>query len=125
MTTVPAASISAMTATVARAKSRSSGRTSRVGRASPSAHRAYRVTASARMLLDSRKCSETVNGFRSVSTTMPPSTAWATTPSGCAAASQTRTRRRDPPGRYRQAVIMTRTATTISTKVSIRLVNSM
>ncbi len=55
---------------------------------------------------------------------MPPSTAWATTPSGWAAASQTMVRRTDPPGRNRHAVISTSTATTISTPVSIRLLNS-
>ena len=55
---------------------------------------------------------------------MPPSTAWASTPSGWAAASQTMLRRTARPGRNRHAVTSTSTATTISTPVSIRLVNS-
>ena len=125
VTTVPAASISATTGTRATERTRRSARTSRVAGPSPSAQRDHSATASARIELDSRKWSETAAGLRSVSTTIPPSRAWATTPRGWAAASQTMTRRRVPAGRNRQAVTMTSTATTMSTNVSIRLVNSM
>ena len=124
MTTVPAASISATTGTRATESTRRSARTSRVAGPSPSAQRDQSATASARIVLDSRKWIETAAGLRLVSTTIPPSTAWATTPSGWAAASQTMARRRVPAGRKRQAVTMTSTATTMSAKVSIRLVNS-
>ena len=125
VTTVPAASISATTGTRATDSTRRSARTSLVAGPSPSAQRDQSVTASARIVLDSRKWSETAAGLRLVSTTIPPSTAWATTPSGWAAASQTMARRRVPAGRNRQAVTMTSTATTMTAKVSIRLVNSM
>ena len=73
------------------------------------------------------KCSDTVAGLRSVSTTIPPSTICATIPAGCAAASQTRSGRRrapGPPARNRHAAISTATATTVTTTVTIRLPNS-
>ncbi len=117
--------MSATTGTRATESTRRSARTSLVAGPSPSAQRVHSVTARARIALDSRKWSDTAAGLRSVSTTIPPSTAWASTPSGWAAASQTMTRRRLPAGRKRQAVIMTSTATTIRATVSIRLENSM
>ena len=88
------------------------------------AHRTCRATAAATIEADTRKCTETAAGLRLVSTTIPPITACATTPSGWAAASHTRSRRRFPSGRYRQAAMKIRPAMMTSGKFSSRLLNS-
>ena len=62
---------------------------------------------------------ETQAGFSLVMTTMPPITAWATTPSGWAAASHVR--RRSP---YRQAAMNTSAAISTRGKFSSLLPNS-
>ena len=59
-----------------------------------------------------------------VSTTIPPITACATTPSGWVAASHTTSRRRFPSGRNRQAAMKIRPAMMTSGKFSSRLPNS-
>ena len=87
-------------------------------------HRTHSTTAAATTALDARKCSATAAGLSLVSTTMPPSTAWANIPAGWTAASQTRSRRRWPPGRNRQAATNTPTAITVTATVTIRLPNS-
>ena len=63
-------------------------------------------------------------GLSLVSTTIPPITACATTPSGWAAASHTRSRRRFPSGLNRQAAMKIRPAMMTSGKFSSRLLNS-
>jgi hypothetical protein len=63
-------------------------------------------------------------GFSFVSTTMPPTTACRITPPGSVADSQTRSRRRCPPTRYRHAAMNTRPAIATSGKLSSRLPNS-
>ncbi len=71
----------------------------------------------AKIAIDSKKCSATSQGLRCVSTVRPPSTAWAGMPSAATVAS----------ARSRTSAIATSqvaTATTASTKVSCRLVNS-
>src|SRR5262252_4136444 len=127
VTTVPAASITAVTATTPQASNRRSGRTSDRAAAVPSVHLTCSATAAATTATDTTKCSDTRAGLRSVSTTIPPTTICATTPAGCTAASQIRSGRRrapGPPGRNRQAAISTATATTVTTTVTILLPNS-
>ena len=63
-------------------------------------------------------------GLSLVSTTMPPSTAWARMPAGWTAASQTRSRRLRPPGRNRHAATNTTTAISVMATVTMRLPNS-
>ena len=84
----------------------------------------WRATAAATIEAETRKCTETAAGLRLVSTTIPPITACATTPSGWAAASHTRSRRRFPSGRYCQAAMKIRPAMMTSGKFSSRLLNS-
>ena len=59
--------------------------------------RACSTTALVKMIaVDSRKCAATIAGFSLVSTTIPPTTACATTPSGSTADSRTRSLRFRP-----------------------------
>ena len=83
-----------------------------------------RATAAATTAAETRKWIETVTGLSLVSTTIPPITACATTPSGWAAPSHTRSRRRLPSGLNRQAAMKTRPAMTTSGKFSSLLPNS-
>src|SRR5262249_52155074 len=66
----------------------------------------------------------TMPGWRLVSTTIPPSRAWATMPAGWTAASQTRSRRLRPPGRNRHAAMNTTRAISVMATVTSRLPNS-
>ena len=124
VTTVPAASISAVTPTSSAVSTRRSMRTSPLAGPSPSPARTYSTTAAARIADDSRKCTATKAGLSLVSTTIPPTTAWPTMPSGSAADSQTRSRRRCPPGRYCQQAMNASPQITTSGKFSSRLLNS-
>src|SRR5215470_9933225 len=74
--------------------------------------------------MENTKWNATQTGSRLVSTTMPPRTAWPTIPAGCAEASQTRSARRRPSGRYRQAATQTTTAITKIATVTSRFPNS-
>ena len=107
VTTVPAASISPVTPVSTPASTRRSGRTGRTSASGPvpasafgltrTLARACSTTAAVKMIaVDSRKCAATSAGFSRVSTTIPPSTAWATTPSGSSADSHSRSRRARP-----------------------------
>ena len=124
MTTVPAASITAATATTPYTSNRRSARISDRGGSVPSVHLACSASAAATTAIDTTKCRDTMAGLRLVSTTIPPSTICASTPPGCAAASQTRSARRRPAGRNRQAATRTATATTVTATVTMRLPNS-
>ena len=68
---------------------------------------------------ETSRCNETIQGFRSVSTVIPPSSAWAGIESAITRASRRRSRRLD-----RQALTRVAIATTVSTKVSVRFPNS-
>ena len=70
--------------TSAIATSLTSGCTSQTGLAVPSVHRTYSTTAAASTGSVAMKCSDTQNGASFVSTTIPPTTACATIPAGCA-----------------------------------------
>ncbi|SKZ96109.1 Uncharacterised protein [Mycobacteroides abscessus subsp. abscessus] len=72
--------------------------------------------------IDKTKCSETTHGFRSVSTEMPPMTAWNGMPSAMSVASQ-RSPGVEP--RRRNTASHVPMATTTRTQVSIRFPNSM
>ena len=96
VTTVPAASITPVTATRAADSTNRSPRTAVTGGSLPSVHRTCSTTAAATIEADTRKWMETVAGLSLVSTTIPPITACATTPAGWIAASQTRSRRLVP-----------------------------
>jgi hypothetical protein len=102
VTTVPAASISAVIPASNPARARRSARAG-AGHGAPAAVAASvvalacRTTALARMIAaDRRKCAATSAGLSLVRTTMPPTTACATTPSGRTAASQSRSLRALP-----------------------------
>ena len=69
---------------------------------------------------ESSRWKETTHGFRSVSTVMPPITAWAGMPRASTSASRRRSRR--PRAARRATKVATAIAT--STKVSVRLPNS-
>jgi len=90
-------------------------------------HLMCKATAAATTAAETRKCTETAAGLSLVSTTIPPITACATTPSGWAAPSHTRSRRRWPsgsPGRNRQAAMKISAAMMTSGKFSSLLPNS-
>ena len=87
-------------------------------------HLTCSATAAARTAIEARKCTATKAGLSLVSTTMPPSTAWARIPAGCTTASQTRSRRLRPPGRNCHAATNTITAISVMATVTIRLPNS-
>ena len=72
------------------------------------------------MPIEKSRWKETTQGFRSVSTVMPPSTAWAGTLRARSRASLRSSRRPDC-----QALTKVAMAITVSTKVSVRLPNSM
>src|SRR6185437_12605013 len=128
VTTVPAVSIRQVTATSAAditRRSRRTGVASGIPDASASAaHRMCSATAAATTAAETRKCTETVAGLSLVSTTIPPITACATTPSGWAAPSHTRSRRRWPSSRNRQAAMKISAAMITSGKFSSLLPNS-
>src|SRR5579863_9289750 len=124
VTTVPAASITPVTATSAALSRNRSLLTTVAGGSVPSVHLTCSTTAAATIDADTRKWMETVIGLSLVSTTIPPIAACANTPTGWIAASQTRSRRRAPCGRKRQAATNTRTVMTTNGKFSSRLPNS-
>ncbi len=67
--------------------------------------------------IESRKWAATSHGLRSVSTTMPPSTAWAGMPRKASPARRCSVR-------WRQASTSVATTMIVRTKVNVRLVNS-
>ncbi len=80
--------------------------------------------------IDSRKCAATVAGWSPVSTVTPPRNAWAKVPTSGTIASRTTGRRVDRDWRlHRRTQLQVPTAAAmaraVSTKVSIRLPNSM
>ena len=108
--------VSAVTSTVSRASTAAPGAAGGSTAGLRSRHQSTKATAM--MAIESRKCSETNHGLRWVSTVMPPSTACAGMPSSASVASR----------RSRRSARATRNvaaATTASTNVSCRLVNSM
>jgi hypothetical protein len=96
VTTVPAASMSAVIPASTPASTRRSARAGGgagepAAAAARAAARACRTTALVRMTaVDNRKWAATSAGFSLVRTTIPPTTAWAMTPRGKTAESQTR-----------------------------------
>ena len=101
---------------------RGRGRGSRRGRRRRARGRAVHpasTTAVPTMAREISRWNETIQGFSSVSTVIPPTTAWAGTPRA-----SSRARRRTSRSPDRQASTRVVTATATSTKVTIRLENS-
>src|SRR6201996_4636472 len=126
VTTVPAAKVSDTAPTSVAPMIRRSRRTVGTARPSPSWTLMCSTTAAPTMPVESMKWAATQAGLSLVSTTIPPTTAWAITPPGSAAASQMRSRRRraEPGGREQQGAMKVSPAMATSGKFSSRLPNS-
>ena len=118
VTSVPSTSTTPASGTTSRASHRRAG-TGSAGSGAPA--RSASTTATAIRAVETRKWPATTNGLRSVSTVMPPSTAWPRTPPTRPQASPRRSRRC---GASRRAAHTAHTAVASTTKVRVRLPNS-
>ena len=118
---MPATSSAASTAVLVATSPRIGPATSRRGGPSPSPAAATSCIASQTSTIETAKCTATLHQTSPSRTTAPPMTAWVTTPSGCTSASAVSRVRR---GRVASAAIRHAPATSTTTNVSSRLLNS-